>query len=175
MAKLRRRTKAFILLPIQGPIRGAKLGERRMPSHLRIFFWLIAAIAAYWVISVAWVMMFPPAEMIAALARVPAALRDQIRENAWRITIVSTVIRVMVFVGLAGIAAFGRKNWARWALLVIFVLSHLAPFLAAVYFGKVPEFLLRYHDLQADIIAGLIALALVFAFTGNARGAFKRS
>ncbi|HUO03374.1 MAG TPA: hypothetical protein VMU31_11380 [Rhizomicrobium sp.] len=145
-----------------------------MPSHLRIFFWLIAAIAAYWVVSVAWVMMFPPAEMVAALARVSAALREQIRENAWRITIVSTAIRVVVFVGLAWLAAFRRQNWARWALLAVFVLSNAAPYAAAVYFGRVPEFLLRYRDLQADIIAALIALALVFAFTGNARGAFKR-
>lgn len=146
-----------------------------MPSHLRIFFWLIAAVAAYWVVSVAWVMVFPPAEMIAALARVPAALRDQIRENAWRITIVSTAIRVVVFVGLAWLAAFGRHNWARWALVVIFILSHLAPFLGAIYFHRLPEFLARYHDLQADIIAALIALALVFAFTGNAKDAFRKA
>ena len=145
-----------------------------MPSHLRIFFWLIAAIAAYWAVSVAWVMIFPPAEMTAALARVPAAMRDQIRDNAWRITIVSTAIRVAVFVGLAWLAAFGRHNWARWALLVIFVLSHLVPFAAAVHFGRVAEFVARYRDLQADIIAALIALALVFAFTGNARGAFRK-
>lgn len=145
-----------------------------MPSHLRIFFWLIVAIAAYWVASVAWVILFPPPDMVAALARVPAVMREEIKENAWRITIITTAIRVVVFVGLAWAAAFRRQNWARWALVVIFILSHLAPFLAALHFERVPEFLLRYRDLQADIIAALLALALVFAFTGNAREVFKK-
>jgi hypothetical protein len=37
-----------------------------------------------------------------------------------------------------------------------------------------PEFLSRYYDWQADLIALVLAVALAFAFTGNARAAFKR-
>ena len=144
-----------------------------MPSHLRLFFWLIAAVAAYWVVSMVWVMEFPPAELTAALARIPAAMRAQIEQNAWRITLISTAVRVAVFVGLAWFAAFRRQNWARWALVAVFVLSHAVPFAASIHFGRVQEFLVRYADFQADIIAALIALALVFAFTGNAREAFR--
>lgn len=145
-----------------------------MPSHLRIFFWLVVAIALYWVASMVWVMEFPPAAMTSALAKIPPAIRDQIKENAWRITLVSTAIRVAIFVGLAWLAAFRRQNWARWLLLAVVIFMHAAPLALALRLGRVQEFLLRYADLQADIVAALLILALVFAFTGDARGAFAR-
>jgi hypothetical protein len=144
-----------------------------MPSHLKIFFWLVAAVAAWWVGSMLWVMEFPPAAMMAALAKVPAAMRADVARNAWQITLVSTVIRVAVFVGLAWLAAFRRQNWARWLLLALFILSHSVPFAIAVRLGRMAEFLSRYHDWQGDIIAVVIAVALGFAFTGNARKEFK--
>jgi hypothetical protein len=145
-----------------------------MPSHLRIFFWLVAAIALYWVLSMLWVMQFPPATMTAALAKIPASMRDEIRQNAWRITLISTLIRVAIFVGLAWLAAFRRQNWARFLLLAIVIFMHLGPFIIAERLGRVQEFLMRYSDLQADIVTALLVLALVFAFTGNARDAFAR-
>lgn len=146
-----------------------------MPTHLRIFFWLIAAVSAYWVLSMLWVMEFPPAEISSMLARLPAAVRAQIQERAWHITLVSTIIRVLIFFGLAWFAAFRRQNWARWTLLVIFIATHAVPFGAAVYLNRVPQFMIRYHDLQADLAALVIAIALAFAFTGNAREAFGRA
>jgi amino acid transporter len=145
-----------------------------MPSHLKIFFWLVAAVAAYWVGSMLWVMEFPPAEMTAALAKIPAAMRADVARNAWQITLVSTAVRVTVFVGLAWLAAFRRQNWARWLLLALFVLSHSVPFAIAMRLGRMQEFLSRYHDWQADVIAVVIAVALGFAFTGNARKEFQR-
>ena len=145
-----------------------------MPSNLKIFFWLIAAVAAWWVASMVWVMAFPPAEMTAALAKIPAAMRAAVARNAWQITLVSTAIRVLVFVGLAWLAAFRRQNWARWALLVIFILSHAAPFAIAARLGTTAEFFSRYRDWQGDAIALVIAVALAFAFTGNAREVFKK-
>jgi hypothetical protein len=144
-----------------------------MASHLKIFFWLVAAVAAYWVASMLWVMQFPPAEMTAALAKIAAPMRAAVARNAWQITLVSTIIRVVVFVGLAWLAAFRRQNWARWSLLVIFILSHAAPFVLAMKFGRMPEFLSRYYDWQADLTALILAVALAFAFTGNARAAFR--
>lgn len=146
-----------------------------MPTHLRLFFWLVVAVAAYWVISMLWVMQFPPEAMTAALARLPQAVREQVRQDAWWITLTSTVIRVVVFVGLAWLAAFLRQNWARWAILAILVFMHAAPFAASIYYGRTEEFLVRYADLQADIVTALLVLALVFAFTGDARGAFARA
>lgn len=145
-----------------------------MPSHLRIFFWLVAAIALYWVLSMLWVMQFPPAAMTAALAKIPPALRGAIKENAWRITLITTLIRVVLFVGLAWLAAFRRQNWARMALAAVVVFMHAAPFALALRLGRTQEFLMRYADLQADIVTLLLVLALVFAFTGNARDAFAR-
>jgi|GEM_PF-4744564 len=144
-----------------------------MPSHLKVFFWLVAAVAAYWVASMLWVMEFPPAEMTTALAKIPAPMRAALARNAWMITLISTIIRVAVFVGLAWLAAFRRQNWARWSLLVIFILSHAAPLVLAIKFGRMPEFLSRYYDWQADLIALVLAVALAFAFTGNARAAFR--
>jgi hypothetical protein len=144
-----------------------------MPSHLKIFFWLVVAVAAYWVGSMLWVMQFPPAEMTAALAKVPAAMRADVARNAWEITLVSTAIRVAVFVGLAWFAAFRRRNWARWLLLALFVLSHAVPLAIAMRLGRMAEFLTRYHDWQADIVAVVIAIALAFAFTGNANKEFR--
>ena len=96
-------------------------------------------------------------------------MRAVVARNAWQITLVSTAIRVVVFVGLAWAAAFRRQNWARWSLLVVFILSHAAPLILAMKFGRMAEFLSRYHDWQADLIALVLALALAFAFTGNAR------
>jgi hypothetical protein len=144
-----------------------------MPSHLKIFFWLVAAVAAYWVASMLWVMEFPPAEMTAALAKIAAPMRAAVAHNAWIITLISTIIRVAVFVGLAWLAAFRRQNWARWSLLVIFILSHAAPLVLAMKFGRMPEFISRYHDWQGDLIALVLAVALAFAFTGNASEAFR--
>jgi hypothetical protein len=144
-----------------------------MPSHLKLFFWLIAAVAAWWVGSMLWVMEFPPAEMTAALAKIPPDARAVVARNAWIITLISTVIRVAVFVGLAWLAAFRCQNWARWTLLVIFVLSHAVPLAMAERLGRMQEFVTRYHDWQADVIALVIAVALAFAFTGNGRDAFR--
>jgi hypothetical protein len=145
-----------------------------MPSHLKIFFWLVVTVAAWWVGSMLWVMQFPPAEMVAALAKIPPGMRAAVARNAWQITLVSTAIRVVVFVGLAWLAAFRRQNWARWALLVIFILSHAVPFAIAMRLDRMQEFISRYHDWQGDVIALVIAAALAFAFTGNAREGFKK-
>src|ERR1700758_881369 len=119
-------------MPILSP---ESRGEWRMPSHLKIFFWLVVSVAAWWVGSVLLGMGFPPGEMTAALAKIPAAMRAAVARNAWQITLVSPAIRVVVFVGLAWAAAFRRQNWARWTLLVIFILSHAAPFAIAMRLG----------------------------------------
>ena len=146
-----------------------------MPSHLKIFFWLIAAIGAYWMISIGWFILFPPAEVTAALAKLPPAMREAIAQRAWTISLVSTAIRAAVFVGLAWLAAFRRHNWARLAVLAIFVLMQAVPLILAARHGAAGQFVhAQYLNFQADLVFALFVIAILFSFTGNARGAFKR-
>jgi len=143
-----------------------------MPSHLRIFFWLIALVCAYWVVSVVWVMLFPPAIVTAQLAMVDASRRAAVQSNALIITLASTIIRLLVFLGLAWLAAFRRQNWARWVLLIVVVMMLFAPLATAISLNRLPQFLLLYRDVPGDLVMLVLAAAIVFAFTGNARGAY---
>jgi hypothetical protein len=141
--------------------------------RLRIFFWLIAAIAAYWVLAVVWFIVFPPAAVTAALAKLPAAIRGTIEYRAWSISFISTAIRAVIFLGLAWLAAFRRKNWARWGVALLFVVMQVVPLILAVRFGRVGPFVeSEYLNWQSDLVFALFVVAIFLSFTGDAREAF---
>jgi len=144
-----------------------------MPSRLKMFFWLIAAIAAYWVIAVVWFIAFPPQAVTEALAKLPPTIRTTIEYRAWSISFMSTAIRAVIFLSLAWLAAFRRKDWARWAVAVLFVLMQVVPLILAVRFGRVGPFVKsEYLSWQADAVFALFAVAIFLSFTGDAREAF---
>lgn len=145
-------------------------------TRLKMFFWLIAAIAAYWVISVAWFIAFPPPAVTQALAKIPPSLRATIEYRAWSISFISTAIRAVIFLGLAWLAAFRRKDWARWAVALLFVLMQVAPLILAMRFGRVGSFVeSEYLNWQADLVFALFVAAIFLSFTGDAREAFSRA
>ena len=146
-----------------------------MPSRLKMFFWLIAAIAAYWVIAVVWFIAFPPQAVTQALAKLPPTIRTTIEYRAWSISFISTAIRAVIFLSLAWLAAFRRKDWARWAVAVLFVLMQVVPLILAVRFGRVGPFVeSEYLNWQADAVFALFVVAIILSFTGDAREAFAK-
>ena len=146
-----------------------------MPRNLRIFFWLIAAVAAYWVLAVVWFIVFPPPVVTAALARIPAAARATIEYRAWSISFLSTAIRAVIFLSLAWLAAFRRKNWARWGVALLFVLMQVVPLILALRFGRVGPFVeSEYLNWQADLVFAVFVVAIFLSFTGDAREAYAK-
>ena len=146
-----------------------------MPSRLKTLFWLIAAIAAYWVISITWFIVFPPASVTLALAKIPPALRATIEYRAWSISFISTTIRAAIFLGLAWLASFRRKNWARWGVALLFVLMQVVPLILALRFGRVGPFVeSEYLNWQADLVFALFVVAIFLSFTGDAREAYAQ-
>lgn len=144
-----------------------------MPSHLRIFFWLTLAVAAYWVLSTIWFLEFPPGAVKALLANLPPATRRMIEQNEWRLELVPIAARAALFGGLAWVAAFKRQNWARLGVLVLFLIMHLVPLAFSVASGRAGAYLRStYLDPATDLAMLILAAAIFFSFTGNARAAF---
>lgn len=147
-----------------------------MPSHLRIFFWLIVAIAAYWVVTAVWFLEFPPAAVKAVMARLPEAARQMIAQNDWKLVLIPALSWAVLFSGLAWLAACKRQNWARVGVLVLFLIRVLVPLAMAAAAGRVIFYLqLTYRNPAADAETLILALAILFSFTGNARAAFAAS
>jgi hypothetical protein len=144
-----------------------------MPSHLRLFFWLIAAVAAYWVLSTLWYLEFPPPAMTEMLAKLPPAAREMLEKNQWQLELVPISLRALLFVGLAWLAAFKRHNWARLGVLVLFLITQIVPLILAFRYGRVGPYLRSaYLNPVDDLSMLMLALAVILSFTGNARASF---
>ena len=79
-----------------------------------------------------------------------------------------TVIFMVLIVSLAG---FWRQNWARWTVLILFVLGMIP---------SIPAILALQRIISSAMIVGLVqivlqVISLYFIFTGNAREWFKRA
>lgn len=147
-----------------------------MPSHLRIYFWLVAAVAAYWALATIWFLEFPPAAIATLLAKLPPVTRLMIEQNQWKLALIPIAARILIFVGLAWLAAFKRQNWARLGVLVFFLVLQLAPLGFSAAAGRLGSYLRSaYSDPLGDLSMLILALAIVFSFTGNARAAFASS
>jgi hypothetical protein len=129
-------------------------------------------VAAYWVLSTIWFLEYPPAAMTAMLARLPPATRQMIEQNSWKLELVPITARALLFVVLAWLAAFRRQNWARLGVLVFFLITQLVPLGLAVASGRVGLYLQIYRNPATDVTIVMLAAAIIFSFTGNARAAF---
>ena len=136
-----------------------------MPSRVRIFWWLSVAIAAYWIVSAAWYLAFPSAHYLATLARLQPELRESVRRFDLQNTIFWTSFDSVVIVGLAWLAAFRRRNWARWAFVVVFLFRESIPFLLAAYYRR-PELAHRdWTNPLGYVVPALSIAAIVFVFS----------
>jgi hypothetical protein len=144
-----------------------------MPSHLKIFFWLVTAVAAYWVLSTLRFLVFPPHAFAEMLARLPAAARQMLVRTQWQLTFIPIALRAALFVILAWLAAFKRHNWARLGVLVLFLITQIVPLVLALRLGRVGPYLrIAYLNPVDDLSMLILAAAIIFSFTGNARAAF---
>src|ERR1700678_4007448 len=89
-----------------------------MPSHVRLFFWIIVALVAYWILSAVW--------------RLASYRGHPINNAIIFVTIASVTIQCLIYLIPAWLAAFRRQNWARWAFAAVVVsmqILSLTPFL----------------------------------------------
>lgn len=146
-------------------------GAPVMPSHIRAFWWLSVAIVACSIISTAWLLLYPSAQFLAALEKLPPLYRTRIIRSIWTSAIVMQSVRCAVILALAWFAAFRRQNWARWAFAIIFIAVEIVAISIAFYQHRVAAFFVP----SAMITLALAAAALAFVFSGNARDWFARA
>jgi len=90
--------------------------------------------------------------------------------GAWFVVTVQIAVFSILAI-LYAAAALGRQNWARWAVLVIFVLG--LPFVVLSYpslFGHAPV-----QGVVSVIQTIMQAAGLYYVFTGNAKEWFQKS
>jgi hypothetical protein len=141
-----------------------------MPSHVRIFFWIIVLVVAYWVASAAWVLAFPPSQFSAALTKLTPEARGIIRADM----LVPLAVRCVAFLLLAWLAAFRDQNWARWGIAFLSLWITAVPAVFALTTHTFDRYL-QDHLLDPGflIVTALLVAAIVFVFTGNARLRFR--
>jgi uncharacterized membrane protein len=127
-----------------------------MPSNVRNFLGL--SILALAISLVAAVIGFDE-----AVAMVPLA-------NASTIIIISSVVMFAVSFGLIAATGWGRQNWARWVMLIFFLLG-----LASLGMSFQKLMMMSSFQIGTAVITTLLkAAALYFIFTGNAKEWFER-
>jgi predicted ferric reductase len=127
-----------------------------MPSNVRNFLGL--SILALAINIVAGVFGFDE-----AIAKIPMP-------NAGTIMIITYVVMFGLSFALIAAAGWGRQNWARWVMLIFFLLG-----LASLAYSL--PMLLQMSSFQigtALISTALQGVALFFIFTGNAKDWFQR-
>jgi hypothetical protein len=163
-----------------------------MPSNVKIFWCLSVLIVSYAVISREWHIVFPPPlrlspRSLAALAKVPEALRERIRTFDIEYVMGAAIVVNGTKLLFAWLATFKRKNWARWAFAILFVFLEALPLIAyfvsllfqsqltSHYFGQLvlKDEMKALFDPYAILFRASEIAAIVFVFTGNARDWFK--
>ncbi len=158
-----------------------------MPSNVKVFWWLSVAVVAYWTVMTAWHAVFPSAHELATLAKLPVELREETRRADIRFPAIATSFWVAVTLGLAWLAAFRRRNWARWAYALAFLIrAFLLDYIVAAYLYLVPGYGYRHafleqawnstvstwSDPRSYLTPALTVVAIAAAFTGNAKAWF---
>jgi hypothetical protein len=125
-----------------------------MPSNVRLFVWLFLASV---LVTFAYIPLIPSSP------RVSHAVMMTVQ------TVVFLIVDALFFV-LVWLAAWRRKSWARWVLLLIFAIALVADF-------AMPGAYYRSHPFLTEIALAstiLEAGSLYFIFTGNARAWFDK-
>jgi thiol:disulfide interchange protein len=89
--------------------------------------------------------------------------------NAGTILMISSVGMFAISFGLIAAAGWGRQNWARWVILIFFLLGLAS---LAISFQKLLV-MSSFHIGTALITTLLKGVALYFVFTGNAKEWFE--
>jgi hypothetical protein len=89
--------------------------------------------------------------------------------NAGTILMISSVVMFGISFGLIAAAGWGRQNWARWVILIFFLLGLAS---LAISFQKLMG-MSSFQIGTALITTILKGVALYFVFTGNAKEWFE--
>jgi hypothetical protein len=144
-----------------------------MPSHIRLFFGIVVALVLFWILSSIWGLV--------SLASQMAHRGDPIDNTTIFLRIFATTIQCLIYLIPAWLAAFHRKNWARWAFAVIvfsvpiFYLSPLLYDTGKFHAALVRAYLANLERPRVIAVDALLVAAVVLIFTGNARAWFKPS
>ncbi len=84
--------------------------------------------------------------------------------------VASVIITTLLFVALISLAGFGAKNWARWTLLVLFLIGWTAT--VPKLFASTEHY--PFERIEESVQTALQMIALFLIFTGNARSWFRR-
>jgi len=101
-----------------------------MPLVVKAFSALGALLVVIWIYHYVAFIAFPSEHYISMVAKLPTEIRDETRHYDVVTRGVSTLVWSVIVLLFGWLAAFRRRNWARWALLVIFVVAELIPFVA---------------------------------------------
>lgn len=147
-----------------------------MPQLVKIFFWTIVALVVWWIAQTLFKLVFPPPPIAVALARMSPATRETMRFADIVTNLFATLVRSMAYLGLAWLAAFRRRNWARWAIVLLFLAGEAALLtILAMPRGLARGFGLYLRILSNPVIATsslLLIAAIVLLFTPPARAWF---
>jgi len=123
------------------------------------------------------------------MARLPQPFRDITLHAEIRNAVIIISINCAILLSLTALASFGRQNWARWTLLLLFVAQELAPFGIALYMkhaypayhpyhtiGEFWHYYVRQFWSRPSNYIGLASKVVLIAliFSPNARPWFKR-
>lgn len=152
-----------------------------MPLSVKIFFRMCVLLAVWWVFILVKFIAFPSTDYLAMIAKLHAYVPD-IRQRDIVLTAGRTFIWSSVVLLLAWLAAYRRRNWARWTLAGVFVFVELVPFAVGLYdYIRLPRdeiFLKNYlhYNWSSPWAFALLAykVALIaLVFSGNARPWFR--
>lgn len=131
-----------------------------MPSHVRNFLGFSLLGLAISLVSV--VFTFDE-----SVARIPSP-------NASTIIIITDVIMFGISIGLIAATAWGRQNWARWVMLIFFLIGLASFVMLAVNPAAAAQ--MSSFQLGAAIVSTILqGAALFMIFTGDAKDWFKRA
>jgi hypothetical protein len=144
-----------------------------MPSHVRLFFVLAAAVVGYWIFQQAWFwFLIAPAVVFRGMLTNPD-VRAIMEQNVVTLLLV-TLPTIVAIGGLAWMAAFRRRHWARSVFVILVIVRELG---IAIYQGG--SYAVRYYvevhwaQPSAYVPTILLLAASILIFTGNAHSWFQ--
>jgi hypothetical protein len=84
-----------------------------MPTSIRLFWWISVLLVFYGTAMSVWTLMFPDAQYLSFVAKMPASMRDQAYDLRIHLIIKDTLLWGVPILTFAWFAAFKRHNWAR--------------------------------------------------------------
>ncbi|MDE2183371.1 MAG: hypothetical protein KGJ78_10160 [Alphaproteobacteria bacterium] len=96
-----------------------------MPVSVKAFFGLCVLLVAWPAYYDIMFIFFPPAHYLADLAKLPSGWAQKTHSVDVLGRLIQMAIWGSILLGIGSLAAFGRRNWARWVLVSALVFSQV--------------------------------------------------